>query len=260
MEPAEPVATLIEDTVVPTSDLAVGRADAVAPDPRALRLAEAMIFASTEPVSDRAVAEMLVGQEAVPPEVEDLAAYVAAVMAGVVALYDGRGVAPVRVAGGWQFRTDAALAPALTKLVERPRRLGRSAMETLAIVAYHQPCTRAEIEAIRGVALSQSVLDGLLEEVLIVPRGRKEVPGRPVLWGTSADFLRHFGLRDLRDLPRREELMVDVPQIEMPTASAAESNSPDDGSAPETAAPPADGMPDEGTAPGLDDPGDDPGS
>jgi len=222
---------------------------AVVPDPEALRLAEAMIFASVDPVSERAIADVLTAHDAVPAEVEDLALYVAAVMEGVVGLYRGRGVAPVRVAGGWQFRTAEDLAPKLTKLIERPRRLGRSAMETLAIVAYHQPCTRAEIEAIRGVALSQSVIDGLIEESLIVPRGRKEVPGRPILWGTSSDFLRHFGLRDLRDLPRREELMVDVPQTDLASApvtqpagapEAADSEDPDGPASLDPALPDAD--------------------
>ncbi|GAA4493892.1 SMC-Scp complex subunit ScpB [Gluconacetobacter tumulicola] len=177
----------------------------------AVRLVEAMIFASPDPVSERAIADLLEAQGLVPPEAEDLAAYVRGVIDGVVTQYAGRGVAPVLVAGGWQFRTAADLAPRLTRVLQRPRRLPRATLESLAIIAYHQPCTRAEIEEIRGVSLSQQVLDNLLEASLIVPRGRKEVPGRPILWGTSADFLRYFGLRDLRDLPRREELLVDVP-------------------------------------------------
>lgn len=190
--------------------------------PMAIRLIEAMIFASPEPVSERAIAELLEGQGLVPPEAEDLAAYVRAVIEGVVRQYEGRGVAPVQVAGGWQFRTVADLAPRLTRVLQRPRRLPRATLESLAIIAYHQPCTRAEIEDIRGVSLSQQVLDNLLEASLIVPRGRKEVPGRPILWGTSADFLRHFGLRDLRDLPRREELLVDVPDNPVLRAAAPE--------------------------------------
>ncbi|GBQ84983.1 chromosome segregation and condensation protein ScpB [Gluconacetobacter johannae DSM 13595] len=179
--------------------------------PLPVRLVEALIFASPDPVPERAIADLLEAQGEIPAEVEDLAAYVRGVIEAVVALYAGRGVAPVLIAGGWQFRTVADLAPRLTKVLHRPRRLARATMETLAIVAYHQPCTRADIEEIRGVSLSQQVLDTLLEAALIVPRGRKEVPGRPILWGTSPDFLRHFGLRDLRDLPRREELLVDVP-------------------------------------------------
>ena len=86
-------------------------------------------------------------------------------------------------------------------------------METLAIIAYHQPVTRGEIEEIRGTALSQATLDALLEFGLVAPRGRKEVPGRPTLWGTTPAFLAQFGLRDLRDLPRREDLLVEPPQM-----------------------------------------------
>lgn len=177
----------------------------------AVRLAEALIFAGTEPVSLRRLAELLELRQLVPEGVEDLGAFVAAVMGALVARYEGRGVLPVEVAGGWQFRTAPDLAPALTRVLEKPRRLPRAVMETLAIIAYHQPCTRVEIEEIRGVSLGQNVLDTLIEASLVAPRGRKEVPGRPVLWGTTPDFLRHFGLRALSDLPRREELLVDVP-------------------------------------------------
>nr|WP_231874748.1 SMC-Scp complex subunit ScpB [Acetobacter cerevisiae] len=177
----------------------------------AVRLTEALIFAGTEPVSLRRLAELLELRQLVPDGVEDLGAFVAAVMGALVARYEGRGVMPVEVAGGWQFRTAPDLAPALTRVLEKPRRLPRAVMETLAIIAYHQPCTRVEIEEIRGVSLGQNVLDTLIEASLIAPRGRKEVPGRPVLWGTTPDFLRHFGLRALSDLPRREELLVDVP-------------------------------------------------
>ena len=100
--------------------------------------------------------------------------------------------------------------------------LPRSAMETLSIVAYHQPCTRAEIEEIRGVAVNQATVDSLLEASLIEPRGRKEVPGRPVLWGTTKAFLLQFGLRDLRDLPRREELFVEPPDAAAARAHAGD--------------------------------------
>jgi segregation and condensation protein B len=92
-----------------------------------------------------------------------------------------------------------------------PRRLPRAAMETLAVVAYHQPVTRAEIEEVRGASLSQGTLDALLEGGLIAPCGRKETPGRPTLWATTPAFLAQFGLRDLRELPRREDLLVEPP-------------------------------------------------
>jgi segregation and condensation protein B len=174
--------------------------DEVEPLEAAVRLAEAVIFASREPVSARTLANLL------PADCD-----VEAVLAAVAAAYAGRGVAPVEVAGGWQFRTAPDLAPVLRKVVELPRRLPRVAMETLAIVAYHQPVTRSEIEEIRGAALSQSTLDLLLENGLVTPKGRRESPGRPTLWGTTPAFLAQFGLNDLRDLPRREELLIDPP-------------------------------------------------
>ena len=123
--------------------------------------------------------------------------------------YAGRGVELVEVAGGWQFRTAADLAPALTRVVQQPRRLPRAAMETLAVIAYHQPVTRTEIETVRGASLGQGVMDALLEAGLIEPRGRKDVPGRPTLWGTTPAFLAQFGLGSLRDLPRREDLLTE---------------------------------------------------
>ena len=106
----------------------------------------------------------------------------------------GRPVELVEVAGGFAFRTAPDLAPAITRVVEVPRRLPRAAMETLAIIAYHQPVTRAEIEEIRGAGLSQATLEALLEPGLVAPRGHKEVPGRPSLWGTTPRFLEQFGL------------------------------------------------------------------
>lgn len=196
----------------------------------ALRLIEALIFASSEPVSERAMLDLLRtrgllagpaqpegGQVRAGADLVELASVQQATDAlrgmldELCRLYEGRGVRPFAVAGGWQFRTAADLAPHLTRVMHRPRRLPRSAMETLSIIAYHQPCTRAEIEEIRGVAVNQATIDTLLEASLIEPRGRKEVPGRPVLWATSKGFLLQFGLRDLRDLPRREELFVEPP-------------------------------------------------
>jgi segregation and condensation protein B len=164
----------------------------------AVRLAEAVIFASREPVPPRALANLL-------PEAADLDA----VLKALVESYAERGVNLVEVAGGWQFRSAADLGPVLRKIVELPRRLPRVAMETLAIVAYHQPVTRTEIEEIRGASLSQNTLDLLLENGLITPKGRRESPGRPTLWGTTPAFLAQFGLNDLRDLPKREELLID---------------------------------------------------
>ena len=172
----------------------------MADDEHAVRLAEAMVFASAEPVTLRQLGQVL--PEGVEAE---------AVIAALRARYAGRGVELVEVAGGVQFRTAPDLAPLLRKVVTVPRRLPRAAMETLAIVAYHQPVTRGEIEEIRGAALAQATLDALLESGLIAPKGRRETPGRPTLWGTTPAFLAQFGLGDLRELPRREDLLVEPP-------------------------------------------------
>jgi len=184
-----------------------------APDEESLRLAEAMVFASATPVTARALSQVLA---------ENMDAD--AVIAALRARYEGRGVELVSVAGGVQFRTVAELAPRLKKIVEVPRRLPRVAMETLAIVAYHQPVTRPEIEEIRGASLSQQTMDALLEADLIAPKGRKEAPGRPTLWATTPAFLVQFGLQDLRELPRREDLLVEpvAPVTEAPPAATGE--------------------------------------
>jgi segregation and condensation protein B len=163
-----------------------------------VRLAEALIFASAAPVAASAVLRSL------SPEAD-----LEQVMAELQARYAGRGVELAKVAGGWQFRTAPDLAPRLRRVIDVPRRLPRVAMETLAIVAYHQPVTRPEIEEIRGASLSQATMDALLEAGLIVPKGRKEAPGRPTLWATTPAFLTQFGLSDLRQLPRREDLLID---------------------------------------------------
>jgi segregation and condensation protein B len=164
-----------------------------------LRLAEALIFASATPVTLRALAALL-------PEEDEAEA----VVASLRALYAGRGVELVEVAGALQFRTAADLAPRLTRVIEVPRRLPRVAMETLAIIAYRQPVTRGEIEEVRGTTLSQNTVDALLEAELIAPCGRRDSPGRPTLWATTPGFLIKFGLKSLRDLPRRDDLMNDT--------------------------------------------------
>jgi segregation and condensation protein B len=191
----------------------------IAPDEAALRLAEALVFASAGPVGARALSQLL-------PENVDADAVIAALRER----YAGRGVELVEVGGGVQFRTAPDLSPRLRKVIEIPRRLPRVAMETLAIIAYHQPVTRPEIEEIRGTSLSQQTLDALLEANLIAPKGRKESPGRPTLWGTAPQFLAQFGLKDLRELPRREDLLLEPPQPAVqPQASeetASESSSP----------------------------------
>jgi segregation and condensation protein B len=162
---------------------------------RQLRLAEAVLFAAGEPLSEEALAQRL-GD----------AADIAGVLRELAEIYDGRGVNLMRLAGGWAFRTAPDLAAHLR--IERPvaRKLSRAAVETLAVIAYHQPVTRAEIEEIRGVALGKGTLDTLLEAGWVRPKGRRMTPGRPLIWVTTRDFLAHFGLDALGDLPAVDEL------------------------------------------------------
>jgi segregation and condensation protein B len=164
-----------------------------------LRLAEALIFSSAEPVTPRTLGRVLT---------EDVD--VDAVLTALRARYAGRGVELVEAAGGVMFQTAPDLGARLRRVIEVPRRLPRVAMETLSIIAYHQPVTRPEVEQIRGTALSQQTLDSLLELNLIAPQGRRETPGRPTLWGTTPAFLAFFGLRSLRELPRREDLLLEM--------------------------------------------------
>lgn len=161
----------------------------------ALRIAEAILFASAEPVGEDELAGRL-------PEGADIAA----VLARLEGIYAARGVNLVRVAGKWAFRTAPDLAFMLAREVAEPKKLSRAALEMLAIIAYHQPVTRAEIEEIRGVATSRGTLDTLLETAWIRLRGRRRSPGRPVTYGTTPDFLSHFGLDAIADLPGLEEL------------------------------------------------------
>jgi segregation and condensation protein B len=161
----------------------------------AIRIAEALLFSSSEPMSTDDLRSRL-------PEGAD----VEAVLHDLMALYSGRGVNLVRVAGRWAFRTAGDLSFVLARDVVEPRRLSRAAMETLAIIAYHQPVTRAEIEGIRGVATSKGTLDTLLETGWIRLRGRRKAPGRPVTYGTTPEFLEHFGLDAIGDLPGLDEL------------------------------------------------------
>jgi segregation and condensation protein B len=160
-----------------------------------LRLLEAMLFAAAEPVQDAALLERL-------PEGVDLAS----LLEELEGMYSARGVNLVKVGKGWCFRTASDLASHMTVEREVPRKLSRAAIETLAIIAYHQPVTRAEVEEVRGVALSKGSMDALLEAAWIRPRGRRRAPGKPVTWGTTEGFLADFGLESLDDLPGVEEL------------------------------------------------------
>jgi len=157
---------------------------------------EALIFASDRPIRER---ELIVHV----PDNMDLAEVIAA----IALRYDATsGIELCQVGDGWAFRTKAEIAERLSqhKQVERP--LSRAALEVLAIIAYHQPITRAEIEEIRGISLSKGTMDILLELGWIKPRGRRQTPGRPLTWGTSPAFLDHFGLADIRDLPGMDDL------------------------------------------------------
>ena len=163
--------------------------------PEDLRVAEAILFAAAEPTDEATIAARL------SPEAE-----VGAVMAELQRLYAERGVNVVRVAGRWALRTAPDLAWLLAREDQEKRKLSRAAIETLAIIAYHQPVTRAEIEDIRGVTTSKGTLDVLLETGWIRLRGRRKAPGRPVTYGTNEAFLSHFGLEALNDLPGLDEL------------------------------------------------------
>jgi len=159
------------------------------------RMAEAIVFASAEPVSERALEGRL-------PE----GAPVAQVMAELQRIYEKRGVHLVRVGDAWAFRTAPDLAFMMSREAVQQKKLSRAALEVLAIIAYHQPVTRAEIEDIRGVETSKGKLDLLLETEWVRMRGRRRTPGRPVTYGTTEGFLDHFSLSELRDLPGAEEL------------------------------------------------------
>lgn len=160
-----------------------------------LRRVEALLFASAEPVTETDLAARFPEDTDIAGLVEELSAH-----------YAGRGVNLVRRGRGWAFRTAEDVAPFLKLERQIPRKLSRAAIETMAIIAYQQPVTRAEIEEIRGVALSRGTLDILLEAGWIKPRGRRRVAGRPVTWGTTEAFLDHFGLESLDVLPGIDEL------------------------------------------------------
>ena len=164
-------------------------------DPLDMRIIEALIFASPEPISERAI------QSRLPDDVD-----LSALLIELQTHYESRGVNLVRAGKSWTFRTAQDVSELLNKEVDVGRAPSRAAIETLAICAYHQPVTRAEIEEIRGVSLSKGTLDLLFEANWIKPRGRRQTPGRPVTWGTTDAFLDHFGLNDIRDLPGMEDL------------------------------------------------------
>ena len=161
----------------------------------AKRLCEAIIFASTVPVTNELLQQKIGDSQPV-----------AGIMEQLRDDFKGRGVELVEIAGGWMFRTSPDLSSQLNITIQVRRKLPRVAAETLAIIAYHQPISRAEIESIRGVATARETLDMLMELGWVRPGKRRETPGRPLTWITSDDFLRHFGLGSLKDLPGIQDL------------------------------------------------------
>src|SRR5690348_1507532 len=164
-------------------------------NPEHLRMVEALLFAAAEPLDQKALSTSL-------PEGAD----VPALLKALEGVYEKRGVNLCCVAGKYQFRTASDLAFLLRKEQPEQKRLSKAAIETLAIIAYHQPVTRAEIEDIRGVAMSKGTIDTLMEVGWVKIRGRKRTPGRPVTYGTSESFLVQFGLENVNHLPGTDEL------------------------------------------------------
>ncbi len=193
------------------------------PSAEAIRAAEALLFAGGEPISAKALGEKL------GPDID-----VGAVLMKLKADYSGRGVELVEAGGAWRFQSAPDLSGLFAETREAPRRLPKAALETLAVIAYHQPVTRSEIEEIRGVTLSQGAMELLLEAGWIRPRGRRRTPGRPLTFGTTDAFLSQFGLASLDALPGKDDLkalglldpraasVLDVPRPSEATASDEE--------------------------------------
>lgn len=202
------------------------------PSADAIRAAEALLFAGGEPVTAKALGEKL------GPEVD-----VAAVLMRLKKDYAGRGVELVEAGGAWRFQSAPDLSSLFAETKETPKKLPKSVMETLAVISYHQPVTRAEIEEIRGVSLSRGAMELLLELGWIRPRGRRRTPGRPLTFGTTDAFLAHFGLASLDALPGKDDLKalglldpraaaaIDVPRPGDETAADEEPLSPGEDSA-----------------------------
>jgi segregation and condensation protein B len=189
-----------------------------------LRILEALLFAASEPLDEQWLAGHLSDGEDVGALLDELKGF-----------YAGRGINLVRVAGKWAFRTAEDLSYLLEKHAVEERRLSRAALETLAIIAYHQPMTRAEIEEIRGVSTSKGTLDVLMETGWVRPRGRRRAPGKPVTYGTTEAFLNHFGLDSIKDLPGLAELkgagLLDSnlpPDFKVPEPTDAAALTPDE--------------------------------
>ena len=230
-EPGSPVHELID--AIEAGSIEAGSIEAMGEDApqrapavpgERVRVLEAVIFASAEPIDEARLQTYLKPGEELAP-----------LLAELQALYAGRGVNLVHVAGKWAFRTAEDVSWALERHARQERRLSRAALETLAIVAYHQPTTRAEIEEVRGVSISKGTLDVLMEIGWVRPRGRRRAPGKPITYGTTDKFLEHFGLAGVRDLPGIAELkatgLLDAnlpPDFKMPEPTDVAALMPDE--------------------------------
>lgn len=191
-----------------------------------MRMAEALVFAAAEPLDEKTIADRL-----------PVGADIKTIMARLSEGYEGRGVTLENIDKKWRFVTAADVAHVLTKEQTAPRKLSRAALETLAIIAYHQPCTRADIEDVRGVQVAKGSLDQLLEIGWVRLRGkRRDAPGRPTLYGTSQAFLEHFGLESIQDLPGQADLkaagLLDArlpPGFSVPAPSDADEDESEEG-------------------------------
>lgn len=190
----EKAATAIAEDVIEISGRLQQQGDAEILD-YDLRLLEALLFAAVEPIDIETLRDRM-------PKGCD----VGALLARLSRDYQGRGVNLIRVGGRWRFQTASDLESSLVDIKEAPKKLSRAALETLAIIAYHQPVTRAEIEDVRGVAVSKGTIDVLMELGWVRLRGRRRTPGRPVTYGTTEAFLAHFNLEFIGDLPGLEDL------------------------------------------------------
>ena len=190
----EKAAAGIEEDIISLNERLQTRGDGD-PVEQELRLLEALLFAAVEPIDIETLRERM-------PEDCD----VGVLIARLARDYAGRGINLVRVAERWRFQTAPDLEPHLVDIKEAPRKLSKAALETLAIIAYHQPVTRPEVEDIRGVAVSGGTLDVLMELGWVRIRGRRRTPGRPSTYGTTENFLAHFNLEELSDLPGKDDL------------------------------------------------------
>jgi segregation and condensation protein B len=213
-----------EDDAPDGQDLDAGEAASPETLEAHLRVLEAVLFAAKEPLSERKLAGYLDGEVAI-----------ADLMEALRERYEGRGVTLVKLGQRWMFRTADDLGYLLEEHATEQRRLSKAALETLAIIAYHQPVTRAEIEDVRGVTISKGTLDVLMETGWVRPRGRRRAPGKPVTYGTTEEFLAHFGLDGLGDLPGLSDLkaagLLDAdlpPDFQMPSPREVAAMLPDE--------------------------------